>query len=100
MSDFRSTTNKRRASTRLPTIVGFPPDKGLFDLHRPPTTIILTSFSNYGLFDLGRQTKIFLTFVTRQLRSFRPLSPDNGLSNLRHSPTMVLSTSVTRQRSF
>ncbi|KAL0927594.1 hypothetical protein M5K25_001779 [Dendrobium thyrsiflorum] len=64
----------RQRSFRPPSLA----DKGLFDLHLPPTT-----------------TTVFLTSVARRLRSFRPQAPDNGLSDLRRPLSSVLPTSST-----
>ncbi|KAL0919721.1 hypothetical protein M5K25_011836 [Dendrobium thyrsiflorum] len=120
MPDFRSASNYCWSSTqqwsfRPPSLA----DNGFFNLHRPLTTVLPTSFIDYGLFDLRRQTMVFLTSVTRRQRSFRSPSlanygfsdlldygpcdllttsfTNNGLPNLRHPPTMVFPTSVARR---
>ncbi|KAL0927131.1 hypothetical protein M5K25_001290 [Dendrobium thyrsiflorum] len=49
----------------------------------------MTSYANYGLFDLHRQTKVFPTSIACRLQSLRSLLP-----------IMVLLTSVAKQQSF
>ncbi|KAL0907478.1 hypothetical protein M5K25_021892 [Dendrobium thyrsiflorum] len=81
------------------------PDNGLSDLNlsdlcHPPTTVLTTSFADYGPSDLRHQTTVFPTSVSRRLRSLQPSFADYSPSDLRHQ-TMIFLTLITRQqRSF